>query len=178
MRFLRWNGLAIGFGALFVAALVGQAIAGNAEFNDEARDHHSSEVSFGRYITSAAFGNAVLENWQSEYLQFALFILATIWLIQRGSTESKPPGKEGTESDEQQQVGEQADAESPLWARVGGIRQALYSNSLLIVMAIIFFGSWFAQAVTGRAQYSADQLEHHSDPVSLWQYLGTGDFWE
>src|SRR3712207_8078241 len=85
MRFLRWNGLAIGFGALFVAALVGQAIAGNAEFNDEARDHHSSEVSFGRYITSAAFGNAVLENWQSEYLQFALFILATIWLIQRGS---------------------------------------------------------------------------------------------
>jgi hypothetical protein len=35
----------------------------------------------------------VLENWQSEYLQFTLYILATVWLLQRGSPESKKPGE-------------------------------------------------------------------------------------
>ena len=178
MRFLRANGLSIGFGVLFVAALVGQAIAGHAEFNEEQRQHHSSEVSFGRYVTSSQFGAAVLENWQSEYLQFALFILATIWLIQHGSTESKKPSEAGQESEEEQRIGEHADPDSPLWARVGGVRRAVYSNSLLIVMAAIFFGTWVAQSVTAWGAYSDSRLEHQMDPVSWWQYLGTSDFWE
>jgi hypothetical protein len=76
-----------------------------------------------------------MENWQSEYLQFTLFILATIFLVQRGSTESKPLGSRGTESDEQQKVGEHATPDSPRWAKRHGWRLALYSNSLLLVMA-------------------------------------------
>ena len=59
-------------------------------------------MTFWRYIVSSDFGNAVMENWQSEYLQFMLFMLATIWLVERGSPESKPPGEEGTESDREQ----------------------------------------------------------------------------
>ena len=31
----------------------------------------------------ASLGEAVMENWQSEYLQFMLFMLATVWLLQR-----------------------------------------------------------------------------------------------
>ena len=178
MRFLRFNGLSIAFGLLFVGALVFQAIAGHADFNESQREHHSSEVSFGRYITSAQFGAAVLENWQSEYLQFALFILATIWLIQRGSTESKVPGDEGHESEEQQKLGEHAESESPLWARVGGARQFLYSNSLLMVMTLIFLGSWLAQSITAWVDYSAERAEHQMDPVSWTEYLGKGDCWE
>jgi hypothetical protein len=118
-----------------------------------------------------------MENWQSEYLQFTLFVLGTIWLVQRGSTESKPLDKGGLESDEDQKVRAYATEESPRWAKVGGWRTRLYSHSLLLVMGAIWLGTWFGQSVTGHAAYNAEQLEHLQDPVSWLSYLGTSDFW-
>jgi hypothetical protein len=81
-----------------------------------------------------------MENWQSEYLQFMLFMLATVWFLQRGSPESKELDKAGRESEREQKIGRHAAPRSPLWARTGGLRTAVYSNSLLIVMAVIFLG--------------------------------------
>ena len=101
--FLRHNSLSLVFLALFVVALVLQAIAGHADFNEDQVRHGDAEVSLGRYVVSSEFATAVLENWQSEYLQFTLFIILTVWLIQRGSPESKEPGKAGRESDRDQQ---------------------------------------------------------------------------
>jgi hypothetical protein len=83
-RFLRENSLGLFFGALFLLALTGQAIAGHIAYND---------------------GQAVMENWQSEYLQFLVFLLATIWVLQKGSPESKPLDESGRESDEEQMIG-------------------------------------------------------------------------
>jgi hypothetical protein len=177
-RFIRDHSLSLFFLAIFLAALIGQAIAGHALHNNDAIAHHGETVSFWRYITSSDFGNAVMENWQSEYLQFMLFMLATIWLIERGSPESKEPGKEGLESDREQKVGGHADEESPDWAKPRGIRTAVYSNSLLIVMSIIFFGSWFAQSVTGWTKFNAEQTDHHEQTISWIGYLGSADFWE
>src|SRR5919206_2517358 len=97
-RFVRDHSLSLFFLLLFLGALVGQAIAGHALHNNDALAHHGETMSFWRYIRSSDFGNAVMENWQSEYLQFMLFMLATVWLIERGSPESKEPGKEGTET--------------------------------------------------------------------------------
>ena len=91
-RFLYENGLTLFFGAIFLGALVLQAIAGYAVFNEDQVEHLSPEVGFLRFVTSSAFASAVMENWQSEYLQFTLYILLTIWLLQRGSPESKPVG--------------------------------------------------------------------------------------
>ena len=158
--------------------LVGQAIAGHAEYNNEQIAHMSETVSFWRYIVSSEFGQAVMENWQSEYLQFTLFILATVWLVQRGSPESKELDRAGTESDEEQRVGAHARADAPRWARVGGLRTRIYSNSLLLVMGAIWLGSWFAHSVTGWSDYSADQLDHDQGRVGYWQYLGSAHFWE
>ena len=135
-------------------------------------------ISFGRYLTSSDFGQAVMENWQSEYLQFSLFILGTIWLLQRGSPESKELDKAGLESDQEQKVGEHADPDSPRWARVGGLRTFLYSNSLLLVMGAIFLGSWFAHSVTGWTEYNAQQVEHEQPELSWVDYLGIADFWQ
>ena len=176
--FVHDNGLSLFFGALFVAALLGQAVAGQDGFNEEQRQHGSEEIGFWRYVTSAQFAAAVLENWQSEYLQFTLFILVTVWLIQRGSPESKQPGKEGTESDEDQKIGEHAEEDSPRWARARGVRLFLYSNSLLIVMGLIWVGSWVAQAVSGWTEFTDERLEHQRDSLSFWEYLGSSDFWE
>ena len=176
--FLRDNSLSLFFLVLFLGALVGQSIAGWLDFNDEARAHDSDTYSYGRYFLSSEFGRAVLENWQSEYLQFVLFVLATIWFVQRGSNESKRPGGEGLESDEKQLVGSRAQQNSPRWAKVGGWRTKVYSNSLLIVMATLFVGSWVGQSVTGWREYSRYQ-EEHGRPTTTWTgYLTRADFWE
>jgi hypothetical protein len=183
-RFVRDNGLSLFFLALFVLSLGGQAIAGHREYNNDEVEHaqllgeQPDTISFGRYVTSSAFGQAVMENWQSEYLQFVLFIIATVWLVQRGSTESKQPDEVGLESDEEQKVGEHAEADSPAWARVRGWRLTLYSNSLVLVMAAIWIASWFAQSVTGWSDYNSDQIEHEQDAVSWLGYVGSAQFWE
>jgi hypothetical protein len=177
-RFVRDNSLSLFFGVLLLSALVGQAIAGHNAYNEEQLAHDGETISLGRYLTSSAFGQAVMENWQSEYLQFTLFILATVWFLQRGSPESKPLDKAGLESDRDQRIGAHATPRSPLWARVGGIRTAIYSNSLSIAMGLVFVGAWFAQSVTGWSDYNAEQAEHNQPSVSWLQYLGGPSFWE
>jgi hypothetical protein len=177
-RFLKENSLSIVFLLLFLGALFGQALAGHADFNDRAVSEGDPSVSLGRYVVSSDFGASVMENWQSEYLQFTLFILLTVWLLQRGSPESKELDKAGGESDQAQQVGPYAQQNSPRWAKVGGIRRTLYENSLVLVMGTFWLGTWLAQSLTGVVQYNADQLAHQQDPVSWWHYIGTPDFWE
>jgi hypothetical protein len=176
--FLKHNGLSVFFLALFLAALVLQAVAGHADFNEDQDRHGDPHMSLGRYVLSSEFGTAVLENWQSEYLQFTLFILMTVWLLQRGSPESKELHRAGRESDEDQQVGQHAKRNSPRWAKVEGLRRTLYENSLLIVMAAIWVGSWLAQSLTGVAEYNTERLDHHQLPVSWFGYLSRPDFWE
>lgn len=177
-RFVKDNGLSIAFLVLFLAALGLQSIAGWHAYNAEQLEHQEGAVSWGRYVTSSSFGVAVLENWQSEYLQFTLFILLTVWLIQRGSPESKEPGKEGTESDADQQVGEHADRSSPLWARAGGMRTFVFSNSLLILMVAIWMLSWLGQSITGAVDFNHQQQAHGEGAISWAEYLTRADFWE
>lgn len=176
-RALGDNALTLAFLALFLAALIGQALVGHSAFNHDQVAHQADTISLWRYVTSSSYWVDVMENWQSEYLQFTLFILATVWLVQRGSTESKPPGDEGGESDEEQKVGAHAEDESPRWAKAGGLRTLVYSNSLLALMATIWVASWIAQLVTGRIEYNAEQLDHQEAALDLWQYAGSSDFW-
>ncbi len=114
--FLRDNGLTVFFGTIFLLALLGQALTGHRLYNDEQVTDGLEQVSLLRYLTSSEFAVDVTENWQSEYLQLLLYIFATVWLVQRGSPESKQPDKIGTESDKDQMVGEYAREDSPAWA--------------------------------------------------------------
>lgn len=177
MGFVKGNGLALGFGLLFVGTLVAQALVGLHDFNGQQLAHHGDPITLWRYLRSSSFAVDVLENWQSEYLQFTLFILGTVWLIQRGSPESKEPGKGGTESDAEQKVGEHAEPDSPKWAKVGGLRTFVYSNSLLLVMGTIWLWSWAGQSVAGHIAYNDDRFEHQQEAVSYLAYLATPDFW-
>lgn len=174
---LRDNGLTIAFGGIFFLALLGQAVSGLAQFNNEQLKDGLQPVSFLTYLFSSSFGADVAENWQSEYLQFLLYIMATVWLAQRGSPESKEVENVGTESDEDQHVAEYSTAESPAWARVRGFRLWLYSNSLGLVMGAIFLGSWTAQAVAGRVSFNANRMASLQDPVSFVSYVGSAEFW-
>jgi hypothetical protein len=93
-RFLRDNGLSVAFGLLFLATLVGQAIAGHADYNHRQVLGGGQTITFWHFLATSDFAVDVTENWQSEYLQFFLYILATVWLVQRGSPESVDRGAE------------------------------------------------------------------------------------
>ncbi|MFJ9752579.1 DUF6766 family protein [Streptomyces chartreusis] len=175
--FVRDNGLGLFFTVTFLLALVGQALAGHADFNDQMVADQLQQVSFGQYVTSADFAVDVSENWQSEYLQFFLYVGVTVWLLQRGSPESKELHKAGTESDEEQLVGEYAREDSPKWAKAGGWRLAIYSHSLLLVMGTVFLLSWLVQSITGIAAYNEQRLRQLQAPLSWGDYLGAADFW-
>jgi hypothetical protein len=177
-RFLFENSLSLFFGVLFLAALTGQSIAGQRVFNEEERAHGGEPVSWLDYVFSSDFGQAVMENWQSEYLQFTLFIYATVWFVQKGSNESKPLGDAGLESDQKQRIGGYAPEDGPRWAKVGGLRTAVYENSLLLVMTTLFLGSWFAQSLTAWREYGAEQREHGEAAPSWSGYVTASDFWE
>ena len=176
-RFLRENGLSVVFGLLFLGALVGQAFAGHADFNEQQVLHGDPTLSLGRYVVSSAFAVDVMENWQSEYLQFTLMILSTVWLLQRGSPESKELDQAGRESDQRQKVGAYAQRNSPRWAKVAGFRRRVYENSLVLVMGTIWLGTWLAQSITGLAEYNSEQIDHQMDTTSWVHYIGTSDFW-
>jgi hypothetical protein len=176
-RKLRDNGLGLTFGLLFLAALIGQAIAGHADFNNQQLADGGQTKSMLEFITSSNFAVDVAENWQSEYLQFFLYILATVWLIQLGSPESKQPQESGPETDKEQQLGAHTTQDSPTWARAGGWRTTVFSNSLCLVMGGLFLLSWLAQSIAGVVVYNADQLADHEPTVSWLGYIGSADFW-
>jgi hypothetical protein len=174
---LRNNGLSLFFGLIFLLALLGQALTGHALFNQEQVASGLEEISFGQYLTSSNFAVDVSENWQSEYLQFLLYIFATIWLVQKGSPESKELNESGPESDREQLVGEFSNAKSPKWARVSGWRRTVYSNSLGVTMGLIFLLSWLAQSIAGSSNYNQEQIKNFQQPVSWAEYIVSPEFW-
>ena len=176
-RALLNSSLSIFFGLIFVAALVGQAFAGKGELNDQRVADGLDPVTLAAYVSSAHFAVDVAENWQSEYLQFLLFILATVWLVQRGSPESKPLGKPGRESDEDQKIGAHAGPDSPAWAKTGGWRTVIFSRSLSLVMGLIFVVARFAQSLAGWAVYNEDRIRQLQEPVDWSAYVASAEFW-
>ena len=175
--FVRQNALTLFFGGLFVAALVGQAVSGVAQYNNQAIADGADPITFLQYLTSSDFAVDVAENWQSEYLQFLLYIVLTAWFVQRGSPESKAPDDIGLGSDEDQMVGRGARSDSPRWARASGPRLWIYSNSLGAVMGVLFLLSWLAQSVAGVSAFNEQQLRQLQAPVSWGEYLLSPEFW-
>jgi hypothetical protein len=175
---LRNNGLAIFFASLFAMTLVAQSLAGQHHYNAEQSARGDAGVTWWQYVREVDFWGAVMENWQSEFLQFTVFIAATVWLVQKGSNESKKPEDAGLETKEQQKLGSHARADSPLLARAGGLRTALYSHSLVLVMGVIFLASWFAQSLNNWLVFNDEQREQGDPAVSWARYLIDPDFWE
>jgi hypothetical protein len=176
-RWLADQSLTVCFLAIFLLSLVGQSVAGFVAYNEEQRSHDEPPITYGRYLVSSDFGGNVMENWQSEFLQFTLIIVATVWLTQRGSTESKKPEEAGPESDADARVGEHAPADAPAWAKLRGWRLRIYENSLGVAMLGIFLGAWFVQSLANRVQFNDEQAAHGEAAVSWFAYLREADFW-
>ena len=121
----------------------------------------------------------MLENWQSEFLQFTLFILATVWLVQKGSNESKRFERAGRESDREQRVGSHAREDAPRAARRrAGWRRSVYENSLVLAMAAIFLLSWAGQSLNNWRAANESGVEHGEPALAWGAYVRGADFWE
>ena len=176
-RWLAENALSLFFFAILVTSLIGQMFAGQRVYNEDAAAHGDPAISFGDYVLSSHFGQAMLENWQSEYLQFSLLILATIWLIQKGSTESSE--ESGRESPQKQKLGGYADEGAAAWAKLpGGFRRWLFSWSLLLVMFAIWIASWVGQSLTGWNEENNERMQHDESPIGWGDYIVSAQFWE
>jgi hypothetical protein len=177
-RFLRENSLSLFFFTLFLLALLGQSFTGYNLYNQEQTEHQEATIGYFRYLVTSDFGANVLENWQSEWLQFWVFALATVWLVQKGSNESKRLEDAGREDDKQQRVGRFAPQNAPRWAKVKDWRLSLYSNSFFILMGFTFLATWLAQSFTSWTVFNDEQTAHDEETVSWSTYVTSSDFWE
>jgi hypothetical protein len=82
-KFFRNNGLSLIFLLLFVLALAGQFFTGYKVHNKERSEEGQSPLTLSSYFRSGHFIQATFENWESEFLQMALFIILTISLRQK-----------------------------------------------------------------------------------------------
>jgi hypothetical protein len=174
-RIWRNNGLSIVLVAMFALSMVGQTVAGHREHNDHQRDHAQPELSYGAYLRSPAFLEATAENWESEFLQMAAFVLLTAVLYQKGSAESKDPESEGEEED---RTPDPARPGAPGPVRRGGLALALYKRSLALVFTLLFAASVVLHAVGGAGDYNEEQAQHgRPERVTVLGYLATSRFW-
>jgi hypothetical protein len=174
-RFLRNNGLSIVLFLLFFFSLVGQSITGWHEYNEDQQEHQQPAIGYGEYLATGHFVEATFENWESEFLQMAAYVVLTIFLFQKGSSESKKP--DAVERVDIIPKQSRKDKDTPWPVRKGGWVLKLYENSLAIAFVLLFLGSFALHAAGGAKEYSQEQLEHGGQPVSMIEYMGTSRFW-
>lgn len=161
--------------AIFVLCLAGMAISGLQVYNEERLEHGSVVVPLAEYLRSGHFFEATFENWESEFLQMGAYVVLTIFLFQKGSSESKPID-EPTEQDQDPRKVE-IHAGTPWPVRKGGFLLVLYENSLAIFFFVLFALSFWFHAVSGAVAYSEEQAEHGEPAVGAIEFLGTSQFW-
>jgi hypothetical protein len=172
----RNNNLSIVLVLLFAVSLVGHAIAGWKAHNAEQRQHRQPEIALSEFLWSAEFGETVFENWESEFLQMAFYVILTVFLYQRGSAESKK--HDGTDEVDEDPTAHRDNPEAPGPVRAGGWRLMLYRNSLSLALVLLFLISFIGHAATGARKYSDEQRLHgQSGEVSVVSYMQTPVFW-
>jgi hypothetical protein len=162
------------FGA-FVVFLVLQSIFGWQTRNEDLATGGRAPDSYTQYLSTGHFGEAVFENWESEFLQMAVFVILTVFLYQRGSSESKTIEEPDPVDQRPEEARDDRDAPGPV--RRGGAELWLYKHSLSISLFALFLLSFAIHAAAGAKAYSHDQEQHGESPVTMLVYLATSNFW-
>ena len=173
--FLRDNGLSLVLLASFFAFWVAQACTGHVVENDNRREHGQPAVSMQEYLRSGHFLSSSAENWESEFLQMGAYVMLTVFLFQRGSSESKDPDKPGRVDRDPKASRNKREAPWPV--RRGGWVLAFYSYSLSLAFILLFLVSLLMHAIGSTRQYNEEQLGHGGDTVSLGEHLASAHFW-
>ncbi len=171
----RNNGLSIVLFLLFALSLLGHSCAGWKAHNQEERDHGGPEIPYGEFLKTSDFGETVFENWESEFLQMGFYVILTVFLIQKGSAESKKG--DGSDEVDEDPAKHRRDKDAPGPVRSGGWRLAIYKNSLSLAFLALFVLSFTGHLVSGAARYSEEQAQHGAATTTPLEYLVTAQFW-
>ncbi|HEV7768838.1 MAG TPA: DUF6766 family protein [Thermoanaerobaculia bacterium] len=176
MRIWKNNSLSIVLFLLFILTLVGHAWTGWNVHNEEQQQHGREKVSLSEFLRSSEFGETVFENWESEFLQMGLYVILTVFLFQKGSSESKKHGEH--EEIDEDPAAHRADPDAPGPVRSGGWRLSLYRNSLSLAFAALFLASFVGHAASGARKFNEEQVEHGSaEVVGTFGYMAKSQFW-
>ena len=174
-RIWRHHGLSIVLLGLFLASMIGQTLTGWFAYNEEQSSHGEARVRLVEYLGSGHFGEATFENWESEFLQMAFYVLLTIGLFQIGSSESKRPDVlELVDLDPRESPSKD---KAPWPVRRGGFILTLYENSLSIAFAVLFVLSFTLHATTGVHEFNEERLAHGQPPATTRDYVVSSQFW-
>jgi hypothetical protein len=174
-HFLRDNGLSLVMFGFFALFLFAQSVTGLNVYNDDQREHGEATISYPEYLRTGHFVEATFENWESEYLQMGAYVVFTVFLFQRGSSESKDPDKEEPVDEDPRQARDRDGIPWPV--RYGGLPLKVYENSLSIALLLLFLFSFIAHAIGGAREYSQEQIAHGGHAVSTIEFLRTSEFW-
>ena len=172
-RFLRYNGLSIVFLLLFILTMVGQSITGFKEHNNDLQENRASAITFAQYLTSGHFVEATFENFESEFLQMALYVILSIYFYQKGSAESKDPDKKN-------EVDREPDPKrkgAPWPVKKGGFILYVYKHSLCYALSLLFIISFIFHLYGSHSAYNEEQALKHLPLKSVSEYLGSSKFW-
>jgi hypothetical protein len=173
-RLWKHNGLSITLFGLFVLALLGQSISGHRHSNTEREQHGQAPVSYLGYLSSPDFLEATAENWESEFLQMAMYVILTVFLFQKGSSESKDPDKK----EEVDRTPDPRRPRAPGAVKRGGLVLAIYRYSLSLALLLLFIISFLLHAVNGAHLHNEEQAMHGgTDVLRPMQYMATARFW-
>ncbi len=176
-RFFRDNGLSLVLLGMFLLSWAGQLVTGHRDHNQERRELGKPPLTIPQYICDGAFWQATGENWESEFLQMAMFVLLTVILFQKGSPESRDPDDLESDGLDADPLERRNDSNAPWPVRQGGIVLWVYSHSLSISFALLFFLSTAIHAKGGALTYSEAQVARGEPAVGMFGYLGTARFW-
>jgi hypothetical protein len=165
-RFLRDNGLTIVLVAAFLASLFGTVLAGWSAEDQELLQHGQPRLPLGRYVVSGSFLSALFENWESEFLQMAFYVVLTAYLFQRGSAESLDPDEP-----------EEEDKPHKGWHGAPAFLLWLWSHSLGLALALLFIASFVLHWLSSLAAANEEAARHGETPTSAFAYLADPEFW-
>jgi hypothetical protein len=174
-QFLRDNGLSVTLFALFVISLVGQALTGWRAQIEELRLHELPAIGFTDYLASGHFISAVFENWESEFLQMAAYVLLTIFLFQKGASESKKPDEPNPE--DEAPSARRNDPDAPWPVHRGGLLLKLYSHSLSFALVTLFLASFWLHLAGSTRRINEEAVQHHQPSQTMIETLGDPQFW-
>jgi hypothetical protein len=174
MRLLRDNGLTIVLLLLFAGSIVGQWLSGWHVANEDALRHSQTLMSLGDYTISPEFLSSVFENWESEFLQMAAYVVLTAILVQRGSSESKDPDSPPRDEDLDLQARKPG---APAILRWGPLWRALYARSLGIALGLLFLVSFVLHWTQSARAAAKEALEHGEVAPTIIGYLGDAQLW-
>jgi hypothetical protein len=144
-------------------------------YNEEQQEHGRPQVTLTAYLQTGAFGEAVFENWESEFLQMALYVILTVFLFQKGSSESKDPDKR--EEVDADPAKARKHVNSPLPVRKGGFWLGIYNYSLFLAFSFLFLLALTGHAIFGLRAFNEEAAQHSQPLATLGDYITSSQFW-